>query len=82
LGGSFLCHEAGDIEAILLGLFDHLALAQRVAIPADSNELPAACQSGLLGIDADPLESPPFQPPMILAPIRIIFRGKKTLGAA
>ena len=82
LGAGFLRDQTGDIEAIFLGLLDHLALAQLLPIPPDGNELPAAGQAGLLGIDADALEPPTFQAPMILVPVRIVFRGKKTFEAA
>ena len=82
LGGGFLRNKTGDIEAIFLGLLDHFALAQLLPIPPDGNELPAAGQAGLLGIDADALEPPTLQAPMILVPVRIVFRGKKTFEAA
>jgi hypothetical protein len=52
-GGGFFGDETGDIEAILVGLLDHLALAQLLPIPSYGNELPAAGQAGLLWIDTD-----------------------------
>ena len=79
LGAGLLIHQAGDIEVILLGLIEDLALAQLLAIAPHSDKLPAADQAGLFGIDGDPLEPPPFQTSMIFVPVRIVFRGKKNL---
>jgi len=51
LGGRFLLDQAGDIEAILLGLINDLPVAQFLAITPDGDELPASGQAGLLRID-------------------------------
>jgi hypothetical protein len=44
--------------------------------------LPAAAQAGLFGAEADSLQPPAHQPPVLLAPAGVVFRGKKNLWGA
>jgi len=80
-GGGFLRDQAAGIETVFLGLPDDFASTHLLPITPDANELPTPRQAGLLGSDRNALKPPPFQPPMILAPTRIILGGKKTLRA-
>jgi hypothetical protein len=72
---------AGAVEAVLLGLFDHLAGTQFLALPPDGQELPATAQPGFFRTDADPLNAPARQPPVVLDPTGIVFSGKKKAAA-
>lgn len=68
---------AGTVEAVFFGRRGDFALAQFLAFPPYRQKLPAAAQACFLGTEADPLQAPAHQPPVLFNPAGVVFSGKK-----
>src|ERR1019366_2377815 len=73
LGAVLPWGSAGAVEAVFLGLLGDLALAQFLALPPHGQKLPAAAQARFLGTEADPLQAPAHQPPVLFGPAGVVF---------
>ena len=73
---------AGTVEAVFFGRHGDFALAQFLALPPHGQKLPAAAQARFLGTEADPLQAPAHQPPVLFGPAGVVFSGKKKAAGA
>lgn len=79
--GVLVGRGTGGVEAVFFNFLDDLAGAQFFLLPPNRDELPAAAQPRFFRTQTEALEAPADQAPVLLDPARVVFGGKKNLGA-